>query len=217
MAEDERVAQVKSQPLKKRIKMAKMEDDTIDALMREQVFSPEVTSFDLDTSLNISEDTIFGDDADKGYSFMPVPSVSSFLTSNNLEPIPVSARSLYHPTSGMNGVAPALPSLPYSYDTSSQRNPSIGRPLGLLAFSNKLYQLQDCIFNDISATQSTDEQAQKLAVLQHWAKVTAQRPLQSNAFAPVEQESFSGVGQKFGSKEENQSKTEDTGIPRITP
>lgn len=190
MDEDERVAQINSARHHPN-KMPKLEDGTIDVLMRDQIGSPEITSFDLDTSLKISE--VFGEDADNGYSFVPLPSASSFLTGSNMEPIPVSAHSLYyHPTpsynnDGMDSVAP--PPLSYSYDTPSQRNPSIGRPLSLLAFSNKLYQLQDCIFNDISATQSTEEQVQKLAVLQHWAKVTAQRPLHPNEFAPVEKSS----------------------------
>ena len=236
MAEDERAAQVKPKPLKKRIKMAedervanmaKLEDDTIDALMQEQIIgSPPVTSFDLDT-LNITEANVFGEGVDKGYSFMPIPSSSSVLTGSNLEP--VSAKSLYHPTT-QPFINNGMPPLPHSYDTSSQHNPSIGRPLSLLAFSNKLNQLQDCIFNDISATQSTEEQAQKLAVLVHWTKMTAQRPLQYNVFAPVEQGSFApppslpmppGVGRlPIGSTEDNQSKIEDTDMnmpPRITP
>eukprot|EP00985_Skeletonema_marinoi_P030098 scaffold30521_cov113-Skeletonema_marinoi.AAC.1 len=184
MEEDERVAQINSVKNRPK-KMARMEDDGIDALMREQVGSPEIASFDLDTSLNISEDAMFGDDVDYGYSFMPVPNAPSILP--DMEPIPVSARSLYyqpHSTYAYNGMNPTP--LPYSYDMSSQNTASVsGRPLGLLAFSNKLYQLQDCIFNDISATQSTEEQAQKLAVLQHWSRATAQRPLQPNAFAPA--------------------------------
>jgi hypothetical protein len=229
MEEDERVAQINS--LKNRpTKMTRMEDDAIDALMREQVGSPEIASFDLDTSLNISEDALFGEDVDNGYSFMPVPNAS-------LEPIPVSASSLYYqptpyPTStyAYNGMNPTP--LPYSYGMSSQNSASVsGRPLGLLAFSNKLYQLQDCIFNDISATQSTEEQAQKLAVLQHWSRATAQRPLQPNAFAPppVKQVSSSRasvptpgpipeLGSKEGSVEGKDTDNMDNADkPSITP
>jgi len=184
MEEDERVAKVfdvKQHPKK----TVMLEEDAIDILLRDQVGSHGIPSYDLDTSL---------EDVDNGYSFIPVPNSPSILDGSDMAPNPVPASSLYQPTysapfinDGMNvnGAAPSpLPSL---YETSSQNKTSVtGRPLGLLAFSNKLYQLQDCIFNDMLATQSLEEQNQKLAVLQHWAKVTAQRPLQPNAFAPVD-------------------------------
>lgn len=241
----------KSQPLKKRIKMeedervdkvynmkqhpkttVRLEEDAFDTLLRDQVVQD-----DLDTSLNVSEYNIFGEDVDNGYSFIPVPNASSILDGSDMAASAVSASSLYQePTTyspfiydGMNGAAPSP--LPYSYDTSSQNNSNvIGRPLGLLAFSNKLYQLQDCIFNDIMQTQSVQEQNQKLAVLQHWAKVTAQRPLQPCVFAPVDNVPSSsssdanvptsGIGQfpiEEVSSKEDQTKIGDTGLPRITP
>eukprot|EP00975_Prorocentrum_lima_P044876 9398459-Prorocentrum_lima.AAC.1 len=60
---------------------------------------------------------------------MPVPNAPSILP--DMEPIPVSARSLYyqpHSTYAYNGMNPTP--LPYSYDMSSQNTASVsGRPL----------------------------------------------------------------------------------------
>ena len=221
----------KSQPLKKRIKMEEDERVAYEinsmtqhtnsaAMLQEDAI--DHTSYDLDTSLT----SVFGGDIDNGYSFFPVPNASPSILNDSVmmpSPVPVSASSLYY--------QPTMYPLSYTYDTSSQNNAGVtGRPLSLLAFSNKLYQLQDCIFNDIDATPSIEEQSQKLAVVQHWAKVTAQKPLQPpNAFAPTDKEVPSSDANvptpactsQFPiaavSSKEDQTTIDDNDLPRITP
>ena len=191
MEEDRRVAKVNS--MENQLKRtAAYEEDVIDTMMCDQLGSPEITSFDMDTSLKISEDTIFGDEVYNGYPFNTIPIAPSVLSAA-MEPIqipvPVSTgtNSLVLPSPYVYGGTSGTTPLPCSYDVTSQNNASTrGNPLTLLAFSNKLNQLQDCIFNDISATESTEERAQKLSVLQNWAKLTANRPLQSRVHVSTE-------------------------------
>lgn len=169
MEEDERVVGDNSMKQRPKTTITVEEDDVIDALLSGELMEvggcpqPEAIS------------GVFGEDSDNGYSFIPIENADS-------------ASSDYYQYQSTNNppffgtVSPPLPYLPASQNNAIPT----GRPLGLLSFSNKLYQLQDAIFNDISATSSIDEQAHKVAVMQHWLRDTAQRPLQPITLAPVD-------------------------------
>ncbi len=164
--EDERVAGAKGVTKKK----VQIEEDAIDTLLRDEIGSPPDTSFD---GMNLTSDVFGDDDTGNGYSFYPVSNAPSILNGS------ISSSSAFHPPTK------SLPKSYYGTSSHSKQSPA-WKPMGLLAFSNKLYALQDAIMNDIAFTPSIEERAHKISVMQHWAKITAQRPLQPNTLTPAD-------------------------------
>ena len=211
--EDERVAGAKGMKPKKKVRI---EEDAIDTLLRDEIGSPPDTSFD---GMNLTSDVFDDDDTGNGYSFYPVSNAPSILNGS------ISSGSAFHP-----------PKSYYGTSSHSKQSPS-WKPMGLLAFSNKLYALQDAIMNDIAFTPSIEERAHKISVMQHWAKITAQRPLQPNTLTPADSilaltstgptqlpaTEVSNAVAEVGSNEEvttSDSKNGDAAasrLPRITP
>jgi hypothetical protein len=216
--EDERVAGAKGVKPKKKVRI---EEDAIDTLLRDEIGSPPDTCFD---GMNITSDVFGDDDTGNGYSFYPVSNAPSILNGS------IGSGSAFHaPTK-------SLPKSYYGTSSHSKQSP-VWKPMGLLAFSNKLYALQDAIMNDISFTPSIEERAHKISVMQHWAKITAQRPLQPHTLTPADSilaltstgptqlpaTEVSNAVAEVGSNEEvttNDSKIGDddaSRLPRITP
>ncbi|KAL3811186.1 hypothetical protein ACHAXA_002750 [Cyclostephanos tholiformis] len=177
-------------------------------------------SINLDADLDFNSTNLFdaySTPVDQHFSFMPIRGTENHsiedLMSNNAAFINAVAK---HSTSSGYLGRNAHAMYPYAQGGRNAHDDDWEKPTSQVTeFSKKLTKVEDDLLADVHRS-STVEQTLKLQLLQSWAKVIAQRPLQSRRVPALEAaEASSTIHSNAGSQKK--VKMESPGTPTISP